>query len=77
MVWSHALFGGYHFNSSSLNTFAYAWYLGGIVVLVVYCCAATMRSVAIVALIVCSCSIHMYSACQVMVVAMIGSLPGT
>src|SRR6266702_4692579 len=76
MAWSHALLGGYRFDSSSLNTFAYSWYSGGIVAFVTYWFAAIAKSVAVVALIVCFCIVRMYSSICVVVVVMIGSFLG-
>src|SRR6266702_8320932 len=49
MAWSQARFGGYRFDSSSLNTLANLWYSLGISAFCVYCCALIASSVEVVA----------------------------
>jgi len=49
IAWSHAHFGGYHFDSSSLNTLANPWYSLGISTFFTYCCTLMASSVEVVA----------------------------
>src|SRR6266702_801603 len=61
IAWSQALFGGYHFDSSSPNTLAKSWYSFGTSILVVYCCACIASLVAIVRTMHYNSSVHIMS----------------
>src|SRR6266702_6278068 len=67
IAWSQALFGGYHFDSSSLNTLANCRYSAGTSTFFVYCCALIASSVEVVA-----CTQQSSFIC-----AIIGFFPGT
>src|SRR6266702_1677411 len=73
IAWSHALLGGYCFNSSSLNTLVKSLYSFGTLVLVVYCCACMASSVAIVHIIHCDSRVCIISSFLLLVCAITDS----
>src|SRR6266702_6488069 len=69
MAWSQACFGGYRFDSSSLNTLVNCQYSMGTSTFFVYCCALIVSSVEVV--------VHRWqSSFDPLIRAIIGSFPG-